>query len=94
MWVVRNDYLSLSKLKIMELFVLKIYYYDCSSFKLLDVSVKVCSSLELCKLYWKKFIYEIYLDNDEEFIEFENFDVDKVDYENYSYMIVLEELIN
>jgi len=45
-------------------------------------------------LYWKKFIYEIYLDNDEEFVEFENFDVDKVDYENYSYMIVLEELIN
>ena len=77
----------------MKLFVLKIYYFDCSSFDFLKVDVKVCSSIELCKLEWKKFIYEIYLEN-EEFIKFEDFDVDKVDYENYEYDIDEVELIN
>jgi hypothetical protein len=77
----------------MKLFILKIYFYDCSSYDLENVDVKVCSSLELCELEYKKFIYKIYLEN-EEFIEFEKFNVEEIFYENYNYEIIESELIN
>lgn len=73
--------------------VLKIYDYDCSSFKLLDVHVIKCKSKEECELEIIKHHY--YLDYDncntdltlEEYIQ--KYKVsDLVFYENYEYEII------
>ena len=75
----------------MKLFILKIYKYDCSSKDLIDVEVKVCSSKEICELKYKNFIYEIYKDNDGE-INLDEFDINKIFYEDYDYEIIEGEL--
>jgi hypothetical protein len=67
--------------------ILKIYHYDCSSNDLLDVGVKVLETVELCELEWMKLMYEIYLEN-EEFIEFEEFKLKNIWYEEYEYEII------
>jgi len=72
----------------MKVFLLTIYIYDVSSYKLEEVETSVYSSLESAELEWKKFIYEVYLDNND-FVEFEDFKVEDADFENYG--ITIEE---
>jgi hypothetical protein len=73
--------------KLIVMKILKIYHYDCSSYDLLDVEVKVLETVELCKLEWIKLMYDLYLEN-EEFIEFEEFKLMDFGYDNYEYEIV------
>jgi len=75
----------------MKVFLLTIYIYDVSSYKLEEVETSVHSSLESAKLEWKKFIYEVYLDNND-FVEFEDFKVEDADFENYGMTIEEKEI--
>ncbi len=47
----------------MKAFLLTIQIYDVSSHQLIEVETSVHSCLESAELEWKKFIYEVYLDN-------------------------------
>ena len=75
----------------MKVFLLTIYIYDVSSYKLEEVETSVHSSLESAELEWKKFIYEVYLDNND-FVEFEDFKVEDADFENYGMTIEEKEI--
>jgi len=75
----------------MKVFLLTIYIYDVSSYKLIEVETSVHSSLESAELEWKKFIYEVYLDNND-FVEFEDFKVEDADFENYGMTIEEREI--
>ena len=75
----------------MKVFLLTIYIYDVSSYKLIEVETSVHSSLESAELEWKKFIYEVYLDNND-FVEFEDFKVEDADFENYGMTIEEKEI--
>ena len=75
----------------MKVFLLTIYIYDVSSYKLEEVETSVHSSIESAELEWKKFIYEVYLDN-YDFVEFEDFKVKDVDFENYGMTIEEREI--
>lgn len=73
--------------------VLKIYHYDCSSLKLLDVNVIKCNSKEECESEIIKHHYSIDYDNCntdltlEEYIN--KYKVSDLElYENYEYEIV------
>jgi hypothetical protein len=75
----------------MKVFLLTIYIYDVSSYKLEEVETSVHSSIESAELEWKKFIYEVYLDN-YDFVEFEDFKVEDVDFESYGMTIEEKEI--
>jgi hypothetical protein len=75
----------------MKVFLLTIYIYDVSSYKLEEVETSVHSSIESAELEWKKFIYEVYLDNND-FVEFEDFKVEDADFENYGMTIEEKEI--
>jgi hypothetical protein len=75
----------------MKVFLLTIYIYDVSSYKLEEVETSVHSSIESAELEWKKFIYEVYLDN-YDFVEFEDFKVEDVDFESYGMTIEEREI--
>ena len=75
----------------MKVFLLTIYIYDVSSYKLEEVETSVHSSIESAELEWKKFIYEVYLDN-YDFVEFEDFKVEDADFENYGMTIEEKEI--
>ena len=75
----------------MKAFLLTIYIYDVSSYKLEEVETSVHSSIESAELEWKKFIYEVYLDNND-FVEFEDFKVEDADFENYGMTIEEREI--
>jgi hypothetical protein len=75
----------------MKVFLLTIYIYDVSSYKLEEVETSVHSSIESAELEWKKFIYEVYLDN-YDFVEFEDFKVEDADFENYGMTIEEREI--
>ena len=75
----------------MKVFLLTIYIYDVSSYKLEEVETSVHSSIESAELEWKKFIYEVYLDNND-FVEFEDFKVEDADFENYGMTIEEREI--
>jgi len=75
----------------MKVFLLTIYIYDVSSYKLEEVETSVHSSIESAELEWKKFIYEVYLDN-YDFVEFEDFKVKDVDFESYGMTIEEKEI--
>ena len=72
--------------------IVKIYHYDCSSFKLLDVDVVECKTQEECELEIIKHHYQIDYDNcntdlsEEEYIK--KYKVSDLQfYENYDYEI-------
>jgi hypothetical protein len=75
----------------MKVFLLTIYIYDVSSYKLEEVETSVHSSIESAELEWKKFIYEVYLDNND-FVEFEDFKVEDADFESYGMTIEEKEI--
>jgi hypothetical protein len=75
----------------MKVFLLTIYIYDVSSYKLEEVETSVHSSIESAELEWKKFIYEVYLDN-YDFVEFEDFKVEDADFESYGMTIEEKEI--
>ncbi len=56
-----------------------------------EVETSVHSCLESAELEWKKFIYEVYLDNND-FVEFEDFKVEDADFENYGMTIEEREI--
>jgi hypothetical protein len=73
--------------------IVKIYNYDCSSFKLLDVDVIECKTKEECELQIIKHHYQIDYDNcntelsEEEYINKYKIN-DLLFYENYDYEII------
>ena len=46
------------------IYVLKWYYLDCSSYKIIDVESYTFDDLDKCKEYLKRKAYEIYVDNE------------------------------
>jgi len=75
----------------MKAFLLTIQIYDVSSHQLIEVETSVHSSIESAELEWKKFIYEVYLDN-YDFVEFEDFKVEDADFESYGMTIEEKEI--
>jgi len=89
--LVRISYVHSCKPKI-KIMIVKIYHYDCSSFKLLDVNVVECKTKEECELEIIKHHYQIDYDNcntdlsEEEYIK--KYKVSDLQfYENYDYEI-------
>ena len=67
------------------IYVLKWYYLDCSSYKIIDVESYTFDDLDKCKEYLKRKAYEIYVDNEGDDVSFEDWEFEL--YDNYEYEI-------
>jgi hypothetical protein len=73
-----------------EIFVLKLYVLDSSSYDINDVRVTVFSNLENAKAHLKKLMYDIYVENEGDEVSIEDWELklyDNYEYEIYSDMI-------
>jgi hypothetical protein len=68
-----------------EIFVLKLYVLDSSSYDINDVHVTVFSSLENAKAHLKKLMYDIYVENEGDEVSIEDWELKL--YDNYEYEI-------
>lgn len=68
-----------------EIFVLKWFILDPSSYDLKDVEVYVFDSLENARKYLKKLAYQIYVDNEGDEVSIEEWEMEI--YDNYDYEI-------
>jgi len=68
-----------------EIFVLKLYVLDPSSYDINDVHVTVFSNLENAKAHLKKLMYDIYVENEGDEVSIEDWELEL--YDNYEYEI-------
>jgi hypothetical protein len=68
-----------------EIFVLKLYILDPSSYDIKDVSVTVFSSLENARAHLKKLMYDVYVENEGDEVSIEDWQLEL--YDNYEYEI-------
>lgn len=68
-----------------EIYLLKWYVYDCSSYQLNNVECYVFKSIESAQNYLKQLAYRIYVDNEGDGVSIENWDMEL--YDNYGYEI-------
>jgi hypothetical protein len=73
-----------------EIFVLKLYYLDPSSYDINEVKVHIFSSLENARAYLKKFAYNIYVDNEGDEVSIEDWEFEL--YDNYEYEIYSDQI--
>ena len=66
-----------------EIFVLKLYILDPSSYDINDVRVTVFSSLENARAHLKKLMYDIYVENEGDEVSIEDWQLEL--YDNYEY---------
>jgi hypothetical protein len=74
-------------MKANEIYVLKFYILDPSSYDIIDVKVKVFSSLKDAEAHLKKIAYKIYADNEGDEVSIEDWELmiyDSYEYEIYS----------
>ena len=74
------------------IYVLKWYYLDCSSYKIIDVESYTFDDLDKCKEYLKRKAYEIYVDNEGDDVSFEDWEFEL--YDNYEYEIEEQSILN
>jgi RecJ-like exonuclease len=75
-----------------EIWILKWYILDPSSYKLEDVKVHIFDSLESAEKYLKKLAYQIYVDNEGDEVNIEEWKVEIFD--SYDYEIYKDEIMD
>ena len=78
-----------------EIYVLKFYVLDPSSYDVINVDVKVFSSLEKANANLKETAYKIYVDNEGDEVSIEDWKFEL--YDNYEYEIysdIVNQLVN
>ena len=73
-----------------EIFILKLYILDSSSYDINDVKVTVFNNLENAKAYLKKLMYDIYVDNEGDEVSIEDWELAL--YDNYEYEIYSDKI--
>jgi hypothetical protein len=73
-----------------EIFILKLYILDSSSYDINDVKVTVFNNLENAKAYLKKLMYEIYVENEGDEVSIEDWEFAL--YDNYEYEIYSDKI--
>ena len=71
-----------------EIYVLKWYVYDCSSYELIKVNTYLFYSVGDARNYLKQLAYKIYVDNEGDGVSIGDWDMEL--YDNYGYEIIGE----